>query len=48
MSNARKTPMTAKRARKIQSDVDRKPNPTPQQKSFKARTTSTAAEKKTP
>ena len=48
MSNARKTPMTAKRARKVQSDVDRKPNPTLQQVSFKRRTSSAAEKNKKP
>lgn len=48
MSNARKTPMTKERASAIQSAIDRKPNPTPQQKSFKARTSSIAGKNKGP
>ena len=47
MSNAHKAPMTKERAREIQGAVDRKPNPTPKETSFKART-SRAAEKKKP
>ncbi len=48
MSNTRRTAMTSMHARKIQSVIDRKPNPAPQQALFKARTSSTAAKKKEP
>lgn len=48
MSKPHQVPMTTERARDIQRAVDLKPNATPQQKSFKARTSSTAANKKKP
>jgi len=46
MKKAHKIAMTTERARKIQSAVDRKPSPTPQQDSFKRRTSSAAAKVK--
>jgi len=48
MGNTSKTPMNAERARKIQSAVDRKASPTPQQDAFKRRTSSVAAKVKAP
>lgn len=45
MSKSKKTPMTRERASAIQSSVDRKTTPTPQQQAFKQRTTTTVAKK---
>lgn len=45
MSNGKKTPMTQTAQRRIQSAVDRTPNPTPQQRAFKAKTASIVAKR---
>jgi len=45
MSNNKKTPMTQTAQRRIQSAVDRQPNPSPQQRSFKAKAASVVAKR---
>ena len=45
MSNGKKTPMTQTAQRRIQSAVDRTPNPTHQQRAFKAKTASVVAKR---
>ena len=45
MSNGKKSPMTQTDQRRIQSAVDRTPNPTPQQRAFKAKTASVVAKR---
>ncbi len=45
MSKGKKTPMTETAQRRIQSAVDRAPDPTPQQRTFKAKAASVVAKR---
>lgn len=45
MSSSKKTPMTQAAQRRIQSAVDRQPNPSLQQRAFKAKAASVVAKR---
>jgi len=45
MNSSKKTPMTQAAQRRIQSAVDRQPNPSPQQRAFKAKAASVVAKR---